>query len=98
MESSAAGTEIYDLAVVNYSGDGFVVRADDVVIADCYASVIDDAISAQPNGGSGFRVESGANVLIGVNGLAGASNVSSENVGDGIVIDGGSNVRVGETS
>lgn len=95
VESSGAGTEIYGLAVVNYTGDGFVVRADDVVIADCYASVIDDAISSQPNGGAGIRVESGSNVVIGRNGLLGAPNVLADNGGDGIVVEGGSGVRVG---
>jgi len=95
VESTASGTEIYGLAVVDYGGDGFVIRADDVTIADCYASIIDDAISAQPNGGAGIRVESGDNVIIGEYGLIGRPNVLSSNDGDGIVVEDGSNVRVG---
>lgn len=94
IEPGGAGTTILGVAVVNYPGDGFVVNADDVTIGFCYAGIIDDAISSQPNDGAGVRVESGTNVLIGQLGLRGGPNVIGDNDGDGIVVEGGT-ARVG---
>lgn len=96
IESGAAGSVIRGLAVSGASGDGFVVRADDVELYDCYAGIDDNAdSSADPNNGVGIRVEAGQNVIIGEYGFIGRPNVVSNNDGDGIVVEGGSDVSVG---